>query len=103
MPNLRYYYLFQIFATGCGASGTFTSDMLRDVQRTLPRLYSGNMTVMPTLAFPTGAYCHFNIPDYEQMGLSMAPLVARDIYGLAPPPSSPRPNLNMPGSPPPQE
>ena len=84
MPNLRYYYLFQIFATGCGASGTFTSDMLRDVQRKLPLLYSGNMSVMPTLAFPSGASCHFNIPDYEKMGLSMAPLAARDNDGLVP-------------------
>ena len=84
MPNLRNYYLFQIFANGCGASGTYTSDMLRDVQRKLPLLYSGNMSVMPTLAFPSGSSCHFTIPDYENMGLSMAPLVARDNCGLVP-------------------
>ena len=83
MPNLRCYYLFQVFAKGCGTSGTFTSDMLREMQRTLPRLYS-HMSILPTLAFSTGANCHFNIPDYEQMGLSMAPLVARDNYRLVP-------------------
>ncbi|MEI6655875.1 MAG: DUF2341 domain-containing protein, partial [Verrucomicrobiota bacterium] len=93
MPNLRYYYLFQVFAKGCGTSGTFTSDMLREVQRTLPRFYGGNMTVMPTLAFPTGANCHFNIPDYEKMGLSMAPLLARDMYGVVPAAALNGPNL----------
>ncbi|MCX6879552.1 MAG: DUF2341 domain-containing protein [Verrucomicrobia bacterium] len=92
MPNLRNYYLFQVFAAGCGTSGTYTSDMLREVQRTLPRLYS-HMSIMPTLAFPTGANCHFNIPDYEKMGLSMAPLVARDNYGLVPTAALTGPNL----------
>ncbi len=81
MPNLRHYYLFQVYAKGCGASGSFTSDMLRDMQRTLPRFYS-HMSILPTLTYPTGANCHFNIPDYEQMGLSIARLVARDNYGL---------------------
>ena len=95
MPNLRYYYLFQVFASGCGASGTFTSDMLRDVQRKLPLLFSGNMSVMPTLAFPSGASCHFTLPDYAQMGLSMAPLVARDIYGLVPTAALNAPNLKQ--------
>lgn len=94
MPNLKYYYIFQIFPAGCGASGTFTSDMLRDEQRTLPRLYS-NMSVMSTLAFPTGSSTHFNIDDYTRMGLAMASLVARDNYGLKAVAALSAPNLQQ--------
>jgi hypothetical protein len=57
---------------------------LREVQRNLPRLYSPHMYVMPTLAFPSGQGCHFNGSDYSKMGLCMAPLLARDNYGLVP-------------------
>jgi len=92
MPNLKYYYIFQVFGSGCGTSGTFTSDMLREEQRTLPRLYSG-MSIMSTLAFPSGANCHFNIADYTGMGLAMAQLVARDNYGLKPAAAVSAPNL----------
>ncbi|MEI7898982.1 MAG: DUF2341 domain-containing protein [bacterium] len=81
MPNLRCYYLFQIFPGGC-ASGT-CSPHLREVQRNLARLYS-HMAVMPTLAFPTGQNCHFNIPDYCKMGESLVPLIGRDVYGREP-------------------
>jgi hypothetical protein len=31
--------------------------------------------------FATGAGCHFDLADFERMGLSMAPLVEHDIYG----------------------
>jgi hypothetical protein len=94
MPNLRHYYLFQVFASGCGTSGTFTSDMLREEQRTLTRLYS-SLSLMSTLAFPSGANCHFNIADYTRMGLAMAPLVARDNYGLVPATAISAPNLQQ--------
>jgi len=92
MPNLKYYYIFQVFGSGCGTSGTFTSDMLRDEQRTLPHLYSG-MSIMSTLAFQSGKECHFNVADYNRMGLAMAPLVARDNYGFKPPMAVSAPNL----------
>lgn len=36
---------------------------------------------MPTLDIPSGANCHFKTDDYEKMGLAMAPLLERDIYG----------------------
>ena len=46
-PNLQHYYVFQIWPNSCGM-GSGHGDMLREVQRTLPRLYS-NMDVMSTL------------------------------------------------------
>jgi len=78
-PNIRNYYLFQIWPNSCSQGGNRNSDLLRDVQRRLSRLYS-NLSVMSTLSLPSGA-CHFNLADYEKMGLSMALLVERDIYG----------------------
>jgi len=92
MPNLKYYYVYQIYGSGCGTSGTFTSDMVREIQRTLPRLFS-NMSLMSTLAFPSGYACHFTVDDYTRMGLAMAPLVARDNYGFKPKMAVSAPNL----------
>ncbi len=79
-PNLRHYYIFQIWPNACSQGGTRNSDKLRDVQRCLSRLYS-SLSVMPTLDIPSGESCHFKTDDYERMGLLMAPLLERDVYG----------------------
>jgi hypothetical protein len=79
-PNLRHYYLFQIWPNACSQGGTRNSDKLRDVQRRLSRLFS-SLSVMPTLDIPSGQNCHFKTDDYEIMGLRMAPLLERDIHG----------------------
>jgi hypothetical protein len=79
-PNLRHYYLFQIYPNACSQGGNRHSDKLRDVQRQLSRLYS-SLSVMSTLAIDSGKNCHFKTDDYEKMGLLMAPLLERDIYG----------------------
>ena len=80
-PNIRNYYLFQIWPNACSQGGTRNSDKLRDVQRQLSRLYS-SLSVVPTLDIPSGASCHFKTDDYEKMGLAMAPLLERDIHGM---------------------
>ena len=79
-PNLRHYYLFQIWPNACSQGGTRNSDKLRDVQRQLSRLYS-SLSVVPTLDIPSGANCHFKTDDYERMGQTMAPPLERDIHG----------------------
>ena len=79
-PNLRNYYLFQIYPNACSQGGTWHSDKLREVQRQLSQRYS-SLSVMPTLQIASGANCHFKTDDYEKMGLLMAPLLERDIYG----------------------
>ncbi len=81
-PNINHYYLFQIWPNACSQGGNRHSDMLRDVQRRLSRLYS-NLSVVPTLDIPSGANCHFKTDDYEKMGLAMAPLLERDSHGKA--------------------
>ena len=79
-PNIRHYYLYQIWPNACSQGGTRNSDKLRDVQRRLSRLFS-SLCVVPTLDVPSGANCHFKTNDYEKMGLAMAPLLERDIHG----------------------
>jgi len=79
-PNIRHYYIFQIWPNACSQGGTRNSDKLRDVQRRLSRLYS-SLSVVPTLDIPSGANCHFKTNDYEKMGQTMAPLLERDIHG----------------------
>jgi hypothetical protein len=64
MPNIQHYYVYQIWPNACGQGGNLHNDKLRDIQRRLSRLYS-NLSVMPTLAFPSGQSCHFDLPDYE--------------------------------------
>ncbi len=82
-PNIQHYYIFQIYPNACSIGGGYWSDMIREVQRNLPGLYS-NMSIMSTLAQPTGSQCHFYSPDYCQLAYNMFPLVARDNYGLVP-------------------
>ncbi len=82
-PNIQHYYIFQIYPNACAIGGRYWSDMIREVQRELPSLYS-NMSIMSTLAQPTGSSCHFYSPDYCQLAYNMFPLVARDNYGLVP-------------------
>jgi hypothetical protein len=78
-PNIQHYYVYQIWPNSCSMGGNGASDRLRDVERRLARLYS-NLSVMSTLSLLSGA-CHFNLADYEKMGLAMALLVERDNYG----------------------
>ena len=61
-------------------------DMLLEVQRTLPSLYS-NMRIMSTLGIVSGSsgrgLCHFDLEGYEKVAQLMSPLVEQDNYGLA--------------------
>ena len=48
-PNVQHYYVFQIWPNSCSMAGnTGAGDMIREIQRSLPRLYS-NMGIMSTL------------------------------------------------------
>jgi len=80
MPNIKHYYLYQIWPNACSQGGTRQSDKLRDVQRCLPRLYS-NMSVMSTLGIKPEGGCHYPAAGYAEMARLMAPLVERDNYG----------------------
>lgn len=78
-PNLLNYYIYQIWPNAC--TDPSANDMLREVQRTLPRLYS-NMRIMSTLGIVPGSSCHYEPAGYEQFAVLMAPLVQQDHYGV---------------------
>ena len=80
MPNLKHYYLYQIWPNACSQGGNRQSDKLRDVQRLLPRLYS-HMSVMSTLGIKPVGSCHYPAAGYAEMARLIVPLVERDNYG----------------------
>ena len=82
MPNIKYYYIYQIWPNACGQGGNRESDKFRDVQRLLPRLYS-NMSIMSTLGIKPEGPCHYPPAGYAEMARLMTALVERDNYGKA--------------------
>jgi hypothetical protein len=93
MPNIRHYYVFQIWPNGCGQGGGH-GDMLREKQRTLPRLYS-NMDVMSTLGIKPPGGCHYPLAGWSEFARLMQPLIERDTYGRKVPEPITAPNLKQ--------
>ena len=95
-PNIQHYYVYQIWPSGCNMGGTPAGDMLLEVQRTLPSLYS-NMRIMSTLGIVSGSsgrgLAHFDLEGYAQIAKLTEPLVEQDNYGLIPPQAITAPNL----------
>ena len=89
-PNIQKYYLFQIWPAACG--DTSRNDQLREVQRTLPYLYS-NMRSMSTLGIVPGSGCHYVLEGYQKFSDLISPLVEQDFYGLSPSAVFGAPNL----------
>ena len=81
-PNIQHYYIFQIWPNSC-SMGNGHGDMLREVQRTLPRLYS-NMDIMSTLGIKPPGPAHFPLTGWAEFARLIQPLIERDIYGKAP-------------------
>jgi hypothetical protein len=59
-----------------------SGDMLREVQRTLPRLYS-NMGIMSTLGIKPPGPCHYPLAGWAEFARLIQPLIERDHYGKA--------------------
>jgi hypothetical protein len=78
-PNIGHYYLFQIWPNSC-SMGNGHGDMLREVQRTLPRLYS-NMDIMSTLGIEPAGPCHYPLEGWAEFARLAQPLIERDLYG----------------------
>jgi autotransporter-associated beta strand protein len=89
-PNLRNYYIFQIWPAACG--DTSRNDQLREVQRTLPFLYS-NMKIMSTVGIIPGSGCHYVAAGYQRFADLIGPLVEEDVYGYVPAGAITAPNL----------
>jgi hypothetical protein len=78
-PNIQRYYVYQIFPNAC-SMGNGNGDMLREVQRTLPRLYS-NMDIISTLGVDPPGGCHFPLEGWAKFASLVQPLIERDFYG----------------------
>jgi hypothetical protein len=81
-PNLQHYYLFQIWPRACAMGVDGSDNMLREVQRTLPRLYS-RMGIMSTLGIKPPGGCHYPPAGYAEFARLICPLLGRDNYGTA--------------------
>jgi len=79
-PNLHHTYIFQIWPKACSMGIDGSDNMLREVQRTLPRLYS-KMSVMSTLGIQPPGGCHFPPAGYAEFARLICPLVERHNYG----------------------
>jgi autotransporter-associated beta strand protein len=79
-PNIRNYYIFQIWPNACG--DTSRNDQLREVQRTLPNLFS-NMRIMSTVGIVPGSSCHYVLEGYQKFSDLIGPLVEQDHHGLS--------------------
>ena len=83
-PNIQHYYVFQIWPNACAMGGQQGSgDRLREVQRTLPRLYS-KMDIMSTLGIKPRGDCHYPLTGWAEFARLIQPLIERDIYGKVP-------------------
>jgi hypothetical protein len=78
-PNIKRYYIYQIWPNSC-SMGNGNGDMLREIQRTLPRLYS-NMDVISTLGIQPAGPCHFPLIGWTQFAHFVQPLIERDFHG----------------------
>ena len=78
-PNIQHYYTYQIWPNSC-SMGNGHGNMMREVQRTLPSLYS-NMDVMSTLGIKPPGPCHFPLVGWTEFARIIRPLIERDFYG----------------------
>ena len=92
-PNLQHTTVFQIWPNSCSMAGsTGAGDHIREIQRTLPRLYS-RMSVMSTLGIQPPGGCHFPLLGWAEFARLIQPLIERDHYGKVPAASITPPNL----------
>lgn len=79
-PNLKNYYVFQIWPKSCAMGIDGSDDRLREVQRNLPRRFS-NLRVQSTLGVKPPGGCHFPLEGYADIARHIQPLVEIDHYG----------------------
>ena len=79
-PNLQHYYLFQIWPKACEMGVKGSDNMLREVQRTMPALYS-HLSILSTLGIKPPGGCHYPLTGWAEFARLVQPLIERDIYG----------------------
>ena len=91
-PNVRHYYVFQIWPKSCAMGVDGSDNRLREVQRALPTAFS-NLSVVPTLGIDPPGGCHFPAAGYAEFARLVCPLIERDHYGRVPTASITSPDL----------
>ena len=82
--NLQHTYTFQIWPNACSMAGSGGGgDKIRNIQRSLPRLYS-NLSVMTTLGITPPGGCHYPLAGWSEFARLIQPLIERDFYGKKP-------------------
>ncbi|HEX8915423.1 MAG TPA: DUF2341 domain-containing protein [Humisphaera sp.] len=81
-PNVKRYYVFQIWPKSCAMGVDGSDNRLREVQRTLPAAFS-NLSVMSTLGVEPSGGCHYPPAGYAEIAKLIGPLLERDFYGVA--------------------
>jgi hypothetical protein len=79
-PNIKNYYVFQIWPAACGGMIGGSESLLREMQRSLSHFYS-NMSLMSTLGIRPGSSCHYSAAGYQEFARLLTPLLERDLYG----------------------
>jgi Concanavalin A-like lectin/glucanases superfamily/Domain of unknown function (DUF2341)/Carbohydrate esterase, sialic acid-specific acetylesterase len=83
-PNFRHTYTFQIWPNACSMAGRAGGgDKIREIQRSLPRLYS-NLSVMTTVGISPPGGCHYPLAGWAEFARLIQPLIERDFYGKKP-------------------
>ncbi len=91
-PNVQQYYAFQIWPKACAMGIDGSDDMLREVQRTLPRFFA-RLHTLSTLGIEPPGGCHYPLAGYAEFARLLRPLLERDFYGKVPTASITAPNL----------
>jgi len=78
-PNLQHYYIFQIWPKACAMGINGSDNRLREVQRTLPELFS-NLSVMSTLGIKPPGGCHFPAAGYAEFARFLHPMMQSQLY-----------------------
>ncbi|MFN0126278.1 MAG: DUF2341 domain-containing protein [Verrucomicrobiales bacterium] len=78
-PNIQHYYTFQIWPRACAMGIDGSDNRLREVQRTLPRLFS-NLSVMSTLGIKPPGDCHFPAAGYAEFARLLHPMMQYHLY-----------------------
>jgi hypothetical protein len=78
-PNIQHYYVFQIWPKSCSMGINGSDNRLREVQRTLPKLFS-NLSVMSTLGIKPPGGCHFPAAGYAEFARLLMPMMNYQLY-----------------------
>ncbi len=82
-PNVEHYYVFQIWPKACAMGFDGSDDMLREVQRQLPRSF-GQLSTMSTLGIVPPGDCHYPFAGWAEFAHLIQPLIERDLYDKVP-------------------